>query len=429
LTSVGGAPAGERPAERGLFARVAIDLTPLRVSPPFRTLWTGQAIGLLAWRIVGVAVPVQVWELTESPFMVGLVALTQFVPLVTLTILGGAVADTVERRRLLFWQSLVIVAAFAGLTFNASLADPSVIACFALSLLAWSAFSFSAGAFRSIIPRIVPGEHLTAAVALQSLSGNLGSVAGPAVAGIVIAQMGLTWTYAVAVAGAIGAIWGVVGLPRIAPLGDAGRMTLRSLLDGFRYVGAQRVVLAFFLIDTVAMIFGMPNALFPALAEEVFSDPASVGWLYAAPAAGALVASLSSGWVSHVRRQGVAIVLAASGWGVAIAAFGFARTLWVALVLLALAGAADQVSAIFRSTIVLTVTPDHLRGRLGGIEFAQVAAAPALGNVEAGAVASLTSLRFSIVSGGVACVVATLLVALALPALLRYDAKRAEAHA
>ena len=206
-------------------------------------------------------------------------------------------------------------------------------------------------------------------------------------------------------------------------------MTFASIRAGFSYVGSTHVVLGFFLIDSIAMIFGMPAALFPALAQNVFDNPASVGFLFAAPAVGAFAASLVSGWVMRVRRQGLAIVLAASGWGIAIAAFGFATTLWIALLLLAVAGAADQVSAVFRSTIVLTVTPDEMRGRLGGIEFAQVASTPALGNLEAGIVASLTSLRFSIVSGGILCVVGTLACAVAYPVLLRYDSRHPRAAA
>jgi MFS family permease len=172
------------------------------------------------------------------------------------------------------------------------------------------------------------------------------------------------------------------------------------------------------------MLLGMPNALFPALAQHVFRDPASVGYLFAAPAVGAFAISLLSGWAAQVRRQGVAIALSASGWGAAIALFGFVHVLWLALVLLAVAGAADQISAIFRSTIVLTVTPDHMRGRLGGIEFAQVASTPSLGNLEAGVVAQLTSLRLSIVSGGIGCILGTLAVALTFPALLHYDSRR-----
>jgi MFS family permease len=178
------------------------------------------------------------------------------------------------------------------------------------------------------------------------------------------------------------------------------------------------------LVDLNAMIFGMPMALFPAIATHRFGDPTLVGYLYAAPYAGALVSSLASGWIPHVRRQGLAVVLAASGWGIAIVAFGFATSLWLSLVLLALAGAADDVSAIFRSTIMLTATPDEMRGRLTGIEFAQVASGPTLGNTEAGIVAAVTSLRFSIVSGGVLCVAGTIACALAFPALVRYDSRK-----
>ncbi len=417
------APATSR-GVRARLARLAVDVTPLRTSPAFRRLWLGQAVAFVAWRMTSVAVPFQVYDLTHSTLAVGLVAITQFVPLVSVTLVGGAIADAMDRRRVLVLGSLAIVAAFAGFAANAALPEPSVTACFALSLLAWSAFSLGAGAIRSVMPRLVPVEQITPAAALMGLYGNLAAVVGPALAGLLIAGVGLPLTYVVALAGALAAVWSVVTLPALAPLTEAGEVTLRAVLDGFRYVGRQPVVLSFFLIDTVAMVFGMPNALFPALADRLFDDPATVGYLFAAPAAGAVVASALSGWAGHVRRQGIAIAVAASGWGFAIAAFGYATTLWLALALLALAGAADQISAIFRTTIVLTVTPDHLRGRLGGIEFAQVASAPALGNVEAGVVASLTSVRFSIVSGGIACVVGTVLVALAFPALLRYDARR-----
>ncbi|MDP8911838.1 MAG: MFS transporter [Actinomycetota bacterium] len=413
----------DRPGLRGAVARLAIDVTPLRTSPAFRRLWIGQAVAFVGWRMTVVAVPVQVYELTGSSLAVGLVALTQFVPLVSLTIIGGAIADAVDRRRLLVVSSIGILIALAGLLVNAALADPRVWAVFLFSFLSWSFFSLGAGAMRSLTPRLVPTEQITAAAALSGLYGNLGSVVGPAIAGVLIEATGLGWTYAIALAAGGVAVWSVVTLPPIAPLGEAAQLTARALLDGFRYLGAQRVVLAFFLIDTIAMVFGMPNALFPELADRLFGDPSVAGYLFAAPAAGAVVATLVSGWAGHIRRQGVAIVVAASAWGGAIALFGFARTLWLALLLLAVAGAADQISAIFRSAIVLTVTPDHLRGRVSGIEFAQVASAPSLGNLEAGVVASLTSVRFSIVSGGIACVVGTIVVALVFPVLLRYDAK------
>jgi MFS family permease len=275
---------------------------------------------------------------------------------------------------------------------------------------------------RSITPRLVAPERLSAALVLESISGSFASVAGPAFAGILIGTIGLTSTYAIDLAAFVAGIASILALPKIAPVADADRPSLRSIADGFRYVRRQPVVLGFMLVDVNAMIFGMPMALFPALATHKYGDPHLVGYLYAAPYAGALASSLLSGWIPHVRRQGLAVAVAASLWGIAIAAFGFADTLWVGLVLLA--GAADNISAVFRATIMLSATPESMRGRLTGIEFMQVASAPTLGNLESGVVASLTSLRFSIVSGGVLCVVGTLVVAALFPALIRYDAKR-----
>ena len=217
--------------------------------------------------------------------------------------------------------------------------------------------------------------------------------------------------------------WSVWRLPPLAPAHDAERPSLRTIAEGFRFARQKKVLLGMFLVDSNAMVFGMPRALFPALALKRFHGGAGIlGLMYAAPYAGALAASLLSGWIGHVRRQGLIVAVAAGLWGDAIVAFGLAQSLWLALIFLAAAGAADNISAVLRGTILWTVTPDSLRGRLSGIEFAQVASTPALGNVEAGVVASLTSLRFSIVSGGLACIAGTVLIALAVPAFTRYDA-------
>jgi len=419
-----------RPVDRAsLLARLAVDVTPLRSSPGFRRLWASQAIAYVAWRMMLVLVPVQVYRLTSSTLAVGLLGLTQFVPLAVLTIVGGALADTRDRRTVLLSSNAGIAIATAAFVAVSIPHRASVAALFVLGFLAWSSFSLGSGAVRSLTPRLVSLEQLPAAAALNGLYNNLGLVAGPALAGILIGAIGLAATYGVSLAGMLVATATVRGVPRVPPEEGAPRLTLGAIADGFRYLATQHVVLGFFLIDTFAMLLGMPSSLFPALAQHVFRHPASVGYLFAAPAVGAFLVSLFSGWASRVRRQGLAIVVSASGWGVAIAAFGLTRALWLALLLLALAGAADQVSAIFRSTIVLTVTPDHMRGRVGGIEFAQVASTPSLGNLEAGVVASLTSLRFSIVSGGIGCVLGTLLVATFFPVLLRYDAARPrEAH-
>jgi hypothetical protein len=246
---------------------------------------------------------------------------------------------------------------------------------------------------------------------------------------VLIAAVGLPTVYAIGTASFAATVVALWGLPSMAPHPEADRPGLRSIAQGFRFIVGQKVILGFFLADTNAMVFGMPLALFPAIAARHFGNANLVGYLYSAPAGGALIAGLASGWVAHVRRQGVVVVAAASLWGVAITAFAFADQFWLALILVGLAGLADQVSAIFRNAMLLALTPDRLLGRVRGIEFMQVASAPSLGNLEAGVVASLTSIRTSVASGGLLCVAGTLASAAAFPALIRYEAKRRAADA
>jgi MFS family permease len=373
---------------------------------------------------VQVALPFQIYELTGSTLAVAALSFVELVPLVTLTLVGGALADALDRRRLLIVTQLGMAVVGVGLLVNAVIPHPQAWACFVLAFFSAAFFCLGIGGMRSVTPRLVPPERIPAAMVLEGISGSFASVAGPAFAGVLIGTVGLTTTYALDLATFVAGIAGIAALPRIAPVANADRPSVRSIVDGFRYVRRQPVVLGFMLVDVNAMVFGMPMALFPAIATHKYGDASLVGYLYAAPYAGALVCSLASGWIPHVRRQGLAVAIAAAGWGVAIAAFGLADTFWLGLVLLAIAGGADDISAVFRSTIMLSATPEAMRGRLTGIEFMQVASAPTLGNVEAGVVASLTSLRFSIVSGGIGCVAGTLLVAFAFPALIRYDAKR-----
>jgi MFS family permease len=417
-------PGLDSPGTRSRFARLAIDLSPLRRYPAFRWFWLGQAAKDLGAGIVQVALPFQIYDLTGSTLAVAAISFVELVPLVTLTLVGGALADAVDRRRLLVWTQAGMAIVGIGLLVNATLPEPRVWAVFVLAFFSASFFCLGIGGMRSITPRLVPTEEIPATMVLEGISGSFASVAGPAFGGLLIGSIGLTATYAFDLGTFVAGIGGILALPRIPPVADADRPSLRSIVDGFRYVRRQPVVLGFMLVDVNAMIFGMPMALFPAIATHKYGDATLVGYMYAAPYAGALASSLVSGWIPHVRRQGLAVALAASAWGIAIAVFGFTDTFWAGLVLLAIAGAADDISAIFRSTIMLSATPEALRGRLTGIEFMQVASAPTLGNVEAAVVASLTSIRFSIVSGGLACVGGTLLVALAFPALIRYDAKR-----
>jgi len=407
--------------EPGLVRRLAVDLGPLRRYPAFRRLFIGQTISTFGSEIAAVAAPYQLYQLTHSTLQVGLLSLCELFPLLTLTIAGGAIADAVDRRRLLFITETLLALVAIGFAVNAALPEPRVWAIYVLVTFAMSFFSLGVAGMNTVIPRLVEPHELLTANAIENVYGSTTNVAGPALGGVLIAVLGLTGAYLLDAATFTASLWSIWRLPPMRPAHDAERPSLRTIKEGFRFVRVKPVLLGMFLVDSNAMLFGMPRALFPALAR---GRAGVLGLLYAAPYAGALAASVLSGWIRHVRRQGLVVAIAAGLWGVAIAIFGFAdETLWLALLTLAAAGAADNVSAVLRGTILWTVTPDHLRGRVSGIEFAQVAATPALGNVEAGLVASLTSVRFSIVSGGLACVAGTFLVALAVPAFIHYETR------
>jgi MFS family permease len=408
----------------GRLRRLAIDIGPLRRYPAFRRLFVGQTISTFGSEIAAVAAPFQLYQQTHSTLQVGLLSLCELFPLLTLTIAGGALADAVDRRRLLLNTESLLALVALGFALNASLAHPRIWAIYVLVTLAMSIFSLGAAGMNTVIPRLVERHELTAANAIENAYGSTTNVAGPALGGALIVGLGLKGAYLLDAATFAASLWSVWRLPALPPAHDAERPSLRTIAEGFRFVRMKKVLLGCFLVDSNAMVFGMPRALFPALALTRFNGGAgTLGLMYAAPYAGALVASLLSGWIGHVRRQALIVAVAAALWGASIVAFGFAGSLWLALLFLAAAGAADNVSAVLRGAILWNVTPDWIRGRVSGIEFAQVAATPALGNVEAGVLASLTSLRFSIVSGGLACVAGTFLIVLAVPALIHYDAR------
>jgi MFS family permease len=421
LTDEPGVAAVER---RGFLSRLALDVSALRHSPAFRRLWLGQAVSFIGTEVTAVAVSYQVYRLTGSTLAVGLLALTHLVPLLTLTLVGGAIADAVDRGRLMLVQQSGMVVGSLGLAANAALANPRVWPLFTFEFLTSAFYSLGVGAQRAMTPQLVPEEQFLAASALNSVTSQFGAVAGPAAAGLLIKFVDLSWIYAGDAASFAGTIASLLLLPPLYVAPDADRPSLHSIAAGFRYVRRQPVILGFFLVDTNAMIFGMPMSLFPALAAHRFGDASLVGYLYTAPAVGALLVSVASGPLRHLRRQGAGVVVAASLWGVAIASFAFAHQLWLALLLLGAAGFADQVSAILRSVLLFRIAPTELLGRVSGIEFMQVASAPSLGNLEAGALASATSVTVSILSGGVACVIGCALLALAFPALVRYDAAK-----
>jgi MFS family permease len=417
-------PLHEGPEPPGFWRRMRVDTRPLR-HRDFRNLWIGQMISTLGGAIGTVAVPYQVYNLTGSTALVGALGLASLVPLLVVPLVGGAIADAWDRRTVLL-RTETGMALITGLfLLNALLPHPQVWALFVLQALAVAVFSLGRPAMSSLAPRLVPDEEIAAANALDSVYNSLGAVAGPAVGGLIISFAGVPWTYGIDCATYVASLVALAALPRLPPLVEVDRPSVRSILDGFRFLKGRQALLGIFLVDSSAMVFGMPSALFPAFAlHQLGGDASTVGYLYAAPYAGALVGSLVSGWTSHVRRQGLAVTFWACIWGAAIAGFGFTTSLWPALVLLAVAGGADFYSAVLRSVILLRSTPDHLRGRLKGIEFMQVASAPSLGDLEAGVLASLTSLRFSIVSGGLFCIGGCVVAAIALPGFLRYDATR-----
>ena len=410
------------PSPRSGWRSLAIDVSPLRKHREFRLLFTGQAVTFLGSMITYVAIPYQVYELTRSTFLVGLLGLVEFVAMLSMAFVGGALADSMDRRRMVRLTELSLLVVSLVLVANSLADEPSVVVLFVAAGVATMVDALQRPSLDALLPRLVPREDLVAAAALGSLRGTVGMIAGPAVGGILISTVGLPWTYALDV-GTFAFSLAMLSLMRaVPPPPDAERPSLRGIVEGVRFARSRPELMGTYLVDINAMFFGMPNALFPAFAAH-YGGAEVLGLLYTAPAVGAFLATLTSGWTGRVHRQGLAVLWAAGLWGAFIFGFGAADWLWLALVMLGLAGAADTISGIFRMTIWNTTIPDHLRGRLAGIEMVSYSTGPTLGNVEAGALASVTSVRFSAAFGGVACVVGTLIMAAALPAFRRYDSR------
>ncbi|WP_189133939.1 MFS transporter [Wenjunlia tyrosinilytica] len=404
-------------------ARLALaDITPLRTSPHYRRVWFGQTVSSIGQQMTAVAVSVQVYALTDSPFATGLVGLFSFVPLVVFGLYGGAVADTVDRRKLGLWGAAGLSLLSAALAAQALLGTGQVAVLYAVVSLQAVCFSVSSPARSSMIPKLVTAQQLPAANALATVSMNLGLTVGPLLGGVLIGAGGYQAAYLVDTVAFAATLYAMWRLPSMRP--DGVRKGRASVLEGLRFLRDRPNLRMSFLADLAAMIFGMPRALFPAIAVGFYGgDARTVGLLVAAPAVGALLGALFSGWVGRVHRHGLAVVFAVLAWGTAIAGFGLVRHLWLGLALLAAAGCADTVSMIFRNTIMQAAAPDDMRGRLQGVFIVVVAGGPRLGDFESGSVAQLTSPAFSAVSGGLACVVAMLLLTARRPGFVRYDAR------
>jgi MFS family permease len=407
---------------RRLLSLAAMDIGPLRRHREYRLLFAGQGLSFFGSMVTFVAVPYQVFQLTGSSLAVGLLSLAALAPLLLTAFIGGAFADAVDRRRMLQLAELGLGVATAVLLFNSLLDEPKVWVLFVVTPVMAALDGFQRPSLDAMVPRLVARDELPAAVALDTFRGEVGMIAGPAVGGILIATIGLPATYGLDVATYGASVLALALMRAVPPPPDAVPPSLRSIVEGVKYAWSRKELLGSYGVDIVAMFFGMPMALFPAIATK-FGGAEVLGLLYAAPSVGSLLATLTSGWVSRVHRHGLAIIWAAAAWGVAITAFGLAPNLGLALVFLGLAGAADMISGVFRGTLWNQTIPDRLRGRLAGIEQVSYSSGPLLGNLEAGIVAQFASVRASVVSGGILCVAGVALFAILLPAFRLYDSR------
>ena len=384
-------------------------------------MFSGLGFAGFGRQLTVVAVPFQVFDITGSTLQVGLLGLAQLIPVILVSAVGGSLVDAVDRRALLTTAQLATGATAVGLAINAALDSPMVWLIFVLSALNAAISTIDHPTRATLVSAIVSRRDLPAATALTQTLENLSKMVGPAVGGVLIVASGVTTTFVIeAIAFTIGAMF-TLRLTRRPAIGQVAKFGLESMKEGWVFLKGRRLLKANFAIDFNAMVFGMPLALFPAFGLLVLDgDASTVGFLYAAPGAGAMVAAVTSGWVGTVKRQGRAVLISVMVWGASIAAFGFSRTTWLAVVLLAIAGGADVISAVFRNTILQLAVPDNLRGRLSSFHVGISSGGPRLGDFEAGAMASLISVPFSIVSGGLACIAGAFVIAKKMPELDTY---------
>lgn len=408
----------------GLLRAFAVDLSPLKSSRDFRLLFTGQFVSAFGSSISYVVLPWQMYQLTKSTFAVAMISLAEFVPMFVMAFVGGALADYIDRRRLIVIAEIGLTVCCGLLVANALLAKPHAWVLVLVAALFAALNGVHRPALEALTPRLVAPELMPAVAALGMFRWSFSFIAGPALAGLIATGLGAAVAFSIDAATFIISIIALL-LIRSVPMPvrqeEDDRPSLKSVVEGLKYARGRQELLGTYLIDINAMFFGMPIALFPAIAESF--GGASVGLFYAMPAVGSLVISLTSGWAGKINKHGLAVTIAAAVWGMAIIVFGLVNHLWLALLFLAVAGAADGVSGVFRMTIWNQTIPDHMRGRLAGIEMISYLTGPYLGNAEAGIVASAFGLRASVVSGGVLCVAGSVVLGLLLPKFIRYDGR------
>ena len=412
----------------GMIRRVAVDITPLRSSRDYRLIWFGELISIIGRQITVVALPYQVFRLTHSSLAVGLIGLVQVFPLVLFSLLGSAFVDSIDRRKLILATEIGLGVTSGLFVGGALLAHPPLWFLYSVAGLQAGISGVNQPSRSAALPKLVSAENLPSALALNQVMYNLTLIIGPVLGGLIIAFLGVAWAYGVDALTFAASITATFLLRPLPPDRSAIEIPKgwKAIREGLLYARRRRVLISTFLVDLDAMIFGMPAAVFPVLALDVFRvGPTGLGLIFAAPAVGALMGALTTGWVKSVRHQGRAVIFAVAIWGASITAFGVAskaRLFLLGLLFLGIAGAADVISAVFRLTILQLAVPDRLRGRLSALHIIVVTGGPRLGDAEAGAVASLVSPTFSVVSGGLACLVGVAILALVFPELARYQA-------
>ncbi|MGW0248052.1 MFS transporter [Nocardia goodfellowii] len=418
--------------------KLLADTTPLRY-PDFRRLWTSNIVTVIGSQLAVVAVPQQIFQITGSSGYVGLAGLFGLIPLIVFGLWGGALADVMDRRKL-----MLITNAGTGLTAlafwgQAAAGLNNVWVVLLLFGAQQALFAVNQPTRSAAIPRLLPEEHLAAASALSMTVQQFGAIAGPVLAGVLIPVVGLSTLYLIDAIALLATVWAVWRLPAIPPTGTARTAGLRTVLDGFVYLATQRILLASFVVDVIAMVFGMSRALYPEIAHKTFGDPASggvaLGLLFASMSVGAVLGGVFSGWIVHVRRQGLTVLVCIALWGLSMVGFGLAvgftghglgpsLGLWIALACSAFGGAVDMVSAALRIAMLQTVTTDEMRGRLQGVFIVIVAGGPRIGDVAHGFAAASLGTAVAAAGGGVLVVVGVVVAALAFPAFVRYRVAR-----
>jgi MFS family permease len=415
--------------------RLLADTRPL-ANPHFRRLWLANIVTVIGAQLTVVAVPAQIYAITGSSAYVGLTGIFGLVPLVVFGLWGGALADVFDRRTLLVVTTLGLIATSAGFFVQAALGGQDVWLLLGLFSVQQAFFAVNQPTRSALLPRLLPADLLPAANSLSMTVMQAGGIAGPLVGGALIPLVGFSWLYLLDTITLFATLGAVVRLPRLPVLGTTVTPGLGAVVDGFRYLRTQPVLMMSFVVDIIAMVFGMPRALFPEIADVAFGGPDEGGLafalLFAAIPAGAVVGGVLSGWVSRVERQGLAVIVAVVVWGLAMVGFGLAALaapyapgmLAVAVLMLAIGGAADMASAAFRTSMLQSAATDEMRGRLQGIFIVVVAGGPRVADVVHGAAAAVTGAAVAAAGGGVLVVVFTVLAALAVPAFVRYRVTR-----